>query len=87
VQIYRDETDGTRWSGLGAEAATEDCGWCGGSALLGARDAVYTSAPVADPTGVWRHAVRLTYDSRTVLTQGNYEVTQLLGWDDRRKLL
>lgn len=88
LQIYRDETDGSRWSGLGAEPAGE-CGYCGGGALLGARGAVFTSAPINEaPRGAaWRHAVRLAGDSRLTLTQGNYEVTQLVGWDERRQLL
>ncbi|XP_028164926.1 dipeptidyl aminopeptidase-like protein 6 [Ostrinia furnacalis] len=85
--IFRDETDGSRWSGLGAEPVEDDCGWCGGGALLGGRDAVFTTAPVADAAGTWRHAVRVTHDSRMTLTQGNFEVTQLVGWDERRKLL
>ncbi|KAL4717506.1 hypothetical protein ACJJTC_000655 [Scirpophaga incertulas] len=97
--IYSDETDGTRWSGLGAEPTDEDCGWCGGAALVGGRvtsntgatasalPLVLTSAPVADTGGVWRHAVSLAYDTRTPVTQGNFEVTQILGWDDRRKFL
>ncbi|CAG9792606.1 unnamed protein product [Diatraea saccharalis] len=98
--IYRDETDGTRWSGLGAEPDDEQCGWCGAAALLAsssqltfpcragaARDGVFTSMPVADAGGTWRHAVRLTADSRSTLTQGNFEITSLLAWDDRRKFL
>ncbi|CAG9792607.1 unnamed protein product [Diatraea saccharalis] len=43
--------------------------------------------PVADAGGTWRHAVRLTADSRSTLTQGNFEITSLLAWDDRRKFL
>lgn len=88
-QIYRDETDGSRWSGLGAEPAEDDCGYCGGGALLGARGAVFTTAPVNEaPHGAaWRHALRITADSRLTLTQGNYEITQLVGWDERRQLL
>ncbi|XP_053617920.1 inactive dipeptidyl peptidase 10 isoform X2 [Plodia interpunctella] len=84
--IFRDTTDGSRWSGLGAEPL-EECGWCGGAALAGARAALYTTAPVAEPGGIWRHAVRLTQDTKTALTQGNFELTQLLGWDERRSLL
>lgn len=87
IQIYRDETDGSRWSGLGAEPAEEDCGYCGGGALLAARAGVFTSAPVADAPGVWRHAVRVQGDSKTTLTQGSYEITQMVGYDERRKLL
>ncbi|XP_063629085.1 inactive dipeptidyl peptidase 10 isoform X1 [Cydia splendana] len=84
--IIRDEADGTRWSGLGAEPEP-DCGWCGGSALLGGRTALFTSAPVADRGGAWRHAVRLGPDGKTSVTQGPFEVTQLMGWDEGRKLL
>ncbi|KAM3958199.1 LOW QUALITY PROTEIN: inactive dipeptidyl peptidase 10 [Aphomia sociella] len=85
--IFRDETDRTRWSGLGAEPTTEECGWCGGVALAGGKAGLFTTAPVADSGGTWRHAVRLSQDTKTALTQGNFEVTQLVGWDDRRRLL
>ncbi|CAH0402967.1 unnamed protein product [Chilo suppressalis] len=87
--IYRDETDGTRWSGLGAEPEDEDCGWCGGAALLASREGVFTSLPSVEAggAGTWRHAARLTADSRATLTHGAYEVTALLAWDARRTLL
>ncbi|XP_045505119.1 inactive dipeptidyl peptidase 10 [Colias croceus] len=111
--IYRDETDGTRWSGLGSEPSDEECGWCGGGALLGGTSGstgtsgssgtsgysgtsgtgysgtigVFTTAPVTDHGGLWRHAVHLTQDTRTTLTQGSFEVTQLVGWDERRRFL
>ncbi|XP_072948224.1 inactive dipeptidyl peptidase 10 [Epargyreus clarus] len=85
--IYRDESDGTRWSGLGADPVEDDCGWCGGGAIVGGRSGVFTSAPITDQGGVWRHAVHLTADIRTTLTQGSFEITQLVGWDERRRLL
>ncbi|XP_060807128.1 inactive dipeptidyl peptidase 10 [Amyelois transitella] len=85
--IYRDETDGSRWSGLGAEPTAEECGWCGGAALAAGRAALFSTAPVRDARAVWRHAVRLSQDTMTPLTQGNYELTQLLGFDERRQLL
>ncbi|CAK1543333.1 unnamed protein product [Leptosia nina] len=85
--IYRDESDGTRWSGLGAEPVEEDCGWCGGGALVGGSSGVFTTVPVTDQGGVWRHAVHLTQDTRTTLTQGSFEITQLAGWDERRRFL
>nr|XP_037874086.1 inactive dipeptidyl peptidase 10 isoform X2 [Bombyx mori] len=85
--IYRDETDGSRWSGLGAEPVEEDCGWCFGHALVGSRSGIYTTSPVADTTGIWRHAVKVSIDGRTPLTQGSFEITQLLGWDEKRKFL
>ncbi|PZC79336.1 dipeptidyl aminopeptidase-like protein 6 isoform X1 [Helicoverpa armigera] len=90
--IYRDESDGSRWSGLGSEPSEDDCGWCGGMALVGSKSTIYTTMPVADlpPAGTggwWRHAVRLTQDSRTTLTLGSYEVTQLMGWDETRRYL
>ncbi|KAI8433026.1 hypothetical protein MSG28_013896 [Choristoneura fumiferana] len=84
--IIRDESDGSRWSGLGAEPEPE-CGWCGGSALVGGRGGLFTSAPVLDRGGAWRHAVRVGADGKTSVTQGAFEVTQLLGWDEGRKLL
>ncbi|KAF9409670.1 hypothetical protein HW555_011024, partial [Spodoptera exigua] len=90
--IYRDESDGSRWSGLGSEPVEDDCGWCGSMALVGSKSTIYTTMPVADlpPGGAggwWRHAVRLTQDSRTTLTLGSYEITQLMGWDERRRYL
>ncbi|CAH2097979.1 unnamed protein product [Euphydryas editha] len=85
--IYRDESDGTRWSGLGADPVEEDCGWCGGGALVGGKSDVFTTAPITDQGGIWRHAVHLTQDTRTTITQGNFEITQLVGWDERRRLL
>ncbi|XP_026494453.2 inactive dipeptidyl peptidase 10 isoform X1 [Vanessa tameamea] len=85
--IYRDESDGTRWSGLGSDPVEEDCGWCGGGALVGGRSGVFTTAPITDQGGIWRHAVHLTQDTRTTITQGNFEITQLVGWDERRRLL
>ncbi|KAI5641199.1 prolyl oligopeptidase family domain-containing protein [Phthorimaea operculella] len=85
--IYRDESDGSRWSGLGSEPTEDDCGWCGGGALLGGRSGIFTTAPVADQPGTWRHAVRISQDAKTTLTQGTYEITQLAGWDERRRLL
>ncbi|VVC89663.1 unnamed protein product [Leptidea sinapis] len=72
--IYRDETDGTRWSGLGSEPADEECGWCEGAALLAGKSGVFTSIPITDQGGVWRHAVQLYRDVRTTLTQGSFEV-------------
>ncbi|XP_063833835.1 venom dipeptidyl peptidase 4-like [Ostrinia nubilalis] len=47
----------------------------------------FTSQVDKNAAGTWRHAVRVTHDSRMTLTQGNFEVTQLVGWDERRKLL
>ncbi|KAG7301116.1 hypothetical protein JYU34_015522, partial [Plutella xylostella] len=86
--IIRDEADESRWSGLGAEPADEDCGWCGGTALVGGRGGVFTSAPVPDAeVGTWRHAVKVADNVKTPLTQGAFEVTQVLGWDERRRLL
>ncbi|XP_045455838.1 inactive dipeptidyl peptidase 10 [Melitaea cinxia] len=85
--IYRDETDGTRWSGLGSDPVEEDCGWCGGGALVGGKSGVFTTAPITDQGGIWRHAVHLTQDTRTTITQGNFEITQLVGWDERRRFL
>ncbi|CAH2057502.1 unnamed protein product, partial [Iphiclides podalirius] len=84
--IFRDETDGTRWSGLGGDP-DEECGWCGGGALVGGAAGVFTSAPITDQGGVWRHAVQLTTETRITLTQGNFEITQLVGWDERRRFL
>ncbi|KAJ0171585.1 hypothetical protein K1T71_013135 [Dendrolimus kikuchii] len=49
--IYRDESDGYRWSGMGAEPVEEDCGWCGGAALIGTKAGVFTTAPVPDTPG------------------------------------
>ncbi|XP_052741619.1 inactive dipeptidyl peptidase 10 isoform X2 [Bicyclus anynana] len=85
--IYRDESDGSRWSGLGSDPVEEDCGWCGGGALVGGRSGIFTTAPITDQGGIWRHAVHLTQDTRTTVTQGNFEITQLVGWDERRRLL
>ncbi|CAH0718024.1 unnamed protein product, partial [Brenthis ino] len=85
--IYRDESDGSRWSGLGSDPVEDDCGWCGGGALVGGRSGVFTTAPITDQGGIWRHAVHLTQDTRTTITQGNFEITQLVGWDERRRLL
>ncbi|XP_026318271.1 dipeptidyl aminopeptidase-like protein 6 [Hyposmocoma kahamanoa] len=85
--IYRDETDGTRWSGLGAEPVEDDCGWCRGGALVGGRGGIFTTAPVTDQPGTWRHAVKISQDARTPLTQGTFEITQLVGWDERRRFL
>ncbi|XP_045540478.1 inactive dipeptidyl peptidase 10 isoform X1 [Papilio machaon] len=84
--IFRDESDGTRWSGLGADPV-EECGWCGGGALVGGPAGVFTSAPITDQGGIWRHAVQLTTETRITLTQGSFEITQLVGWDERRRLL
>lgn len=62
-------------------------------ALVGSKSTVFTTMPVLDQQpggssgGEWRHAVRLTQDSRTTLTLGSYEITQLLGWDERRRFL
>ncbi|KAG6452927.1 hypothetical protein O3G_MSEX007881 [Manduca sexta] len=86
-EIYRDESDGTRWSGLGAEPDDEECGWCGGRAVLGSRSGVFTTTPLREGATSWRHAVRVGIDGRTTLTMGNYEISQLLGWDERRQLL
>lgn len=86
-QIYRDESDGSRWSGLGAEPVEDDCGWCGGGALFGGRGGIFTTAPVADQPGTWRHAVKISQDAKTPLTQGGFEITQLVGWDERRRFL
>ncbi|XP_041972350.1 inactive dipeptidyl peptidase 10 isoform X2 [Aricia agestis] len=85
--IYRDESEGTRWSGLGSDPVEEDCGWCGGAPLVGGRSGVFTSTPITDQGGIWRHAIHLTQDIRTTLTQGNFEITQMVGWDDKRRLL
>nr|XP_032523806.1 inactive dipeptidyl peptidase 10 isoform X1 [Danaus plexippus plexippus] len=84
--IYRDESDGSRWSGLGSDPE-EECGWCGGAALVGGRSGIFTSIPVTDQGGVWRHAIHLTQETRTTITQGNFEITQLIGWDEKRRLL
>ncbi|XP_047520693.1 inactive dipeptidyl peptidase 10 isoform X2 [Pieris napi] len=85
--IYRDETDGTRWSGLGADPEDEECGWCGGGALVGGPGGVFTAMPITDHGGVWKHAVLLGKDSRNTLTQGSFEITQLVGWDEQRRYL
>ncbi|CAG9570549.1 unnamed protein product [Danaus chrysippus] len=84
--IYRDESDASRWSGLGSDPE-EECGWCGGAALVGGRSGIFTSIPVTDQGGVWRHAIHLTPETRTTITQGNFEITQLIGWDEKRRLL
>ncbi|CAB3244826.1 unnamed protein product [Arctia plantaginis] len=78
---------------LGSEPVEDDCGWCGSMALVGSKSTIFTTMPVLDQQpggtsgGEWRHAVRLTQDSRTTLTLGSYEITQLLGWDERRRFL
>ncbi|CAG9570562.1 unnamed protein product [Danaus chrysippus] len=58
-----------------------------GGGAGGGRSGIFNSIPVTDQGGVWRHAIHLTQETRTTITQGNFEITQLIGWDEKRRLL